>query len=388
MDINRVPTGTYGSLESSLSVQNVGKGIKSEQTAVKVFSVKRRIKDESPAPKREPRLDCLDCLVPSCISQMDNQNIPERKVSHCVTTNNISIQSRNTFASPERPYSGSSVIDPGSQYGTLLAPSIISENRAATTGYEVVVDVARGGVSKTFTAEEAAETLRKTTESLITSLSYFNISRDGYGLDQRDEMTGIFIDFILYQEGLVNDRCFTVESSPDKYVAGKTLSQAQVEEIQAFLSDIFTERSEKCSKDGYSPILRYSLDNMLVDYLNKKENVPDDLIPTLSIRDQTKLTNEHLLENIFPFFGILLAGRGMFSELVIIFNFAVKFRQELIDSYAECPLNNLLTVGLRTNKSDMREYFNGHVLDVIFLRRCDGIINTLFDDYPLLPKVL
>ena len=387
ININRVRTDTYGSLESSLSVQNVGKGIKSEQTAVKVFSVKRRIKDESPAPKREPRLDCLgcpDCLVPSCIRQMDNQNIPKRKVSHCVTTDNISIQSGNTFASPERPYSGSSVIDPGSQNGTLLpAPSIISENRAATTGYEVVVDVAGGGVSKTFTAEEAAETLRKTTESLITSLSYFNISRDGYGLDQRDEMTGIFIDFILYQEGLVNDRCFTVESSPDKYVAGKTLSQAQVEEIQAFLSDIFTERSEKCDKDGYSPILRYSLDNMLVDYLNKKENVPDDLIPTLSIRDQRKFTYEHLLENIFPFFGILLAGRGIFSELVIIFNFAVKFRQELIDSYAQCPLNNLLTVGLRTNKSDMREYFNSHVLDVIFLRRCDGIINTLFDDYPL-----
>ena len=390
MDIKGVGTNAFGPHKSDLAEEAGKNNIKSERKkAVSPFSVKRWIEHESstPATPRLGWLGRLGRLVPSFTRQIGKLSIPERKVSRYVTTDNVSIHSGSTFASSERPFSGSSVMDPGSQNGTLLTdPSIISKNRATTTaGCEAVVDVVTGGGSKTFTAEEATETLRKTTESLINSLKYDEISRKKYDPDQRDEVIGIFIDFILYQEGLVNDRCFTVQSSPDKYVAGKTISQARVEKIQSFLNDIFTKQAEESRKCTIKIALRYSLGNMLVDYLNKKENVPDDDVPsnvtslipnTLALRD--------LLRDIYPFFETLLAGRGLFSELDIIFNSSVKFRQEISDSIKTCSsCKNWLTVSLRINESDMREYFNQHVLDVIFFRRCDGIINTLFDDCSL-----
>ena len=392
MNINKVETGIYGPLESSASVQNVRRNIKFEHRAVTPISAaKLRGKHEShsPAPaKRVRRLDC-PCCVPSCIRQVGNLSIPEQEVSHCLTADNVSIHSRNTFASSERPFSDSSVTDPGSRKEAFLTdPSIISENRTTTTAVcGAIVDVAKGGISKTFTAEEATETLRKTTESLIITLKYHEISRKKDDPDQRDEMTRIFVDFILYQEGLVNDRCFTMESGPDKYVAGKTLSQARVAEIQSFLGDIFTERAEESRKNEYDSTLRYSLGNMLVDYLNKKNNLPDDVTPCNASLTQQSFTYRLFLANIFPFFETLLAGRGLFSELEIIFNFAMKFRQEILDNSAKYgSFKNWLTVSLRLNTNNMREHFNLHVLDVIFLGRCDGIINTLFDDCSLLTE--
>ena len=392
MNINKVGTDTYGPLESSASVQNVGRKIKFEHRAIEPFSAaKRQGKHEShsPAPaKRVRRLDYLGC-VPSCIRQVGNLSIPKQKASHCVTADNVSIHSGNTFASSERPFSDSSVTDLGSRKEAFLTdPSIISENRAATTVVcGAIVDVAKGGVSKTYTAEEVAETLQKTTESLISSLKYDEINRKKDDPDQRDEMTRIFVDFILYQEGLVNDRCFTVESGPDKYVAGKTLNQARVAEIQSFLGDIFTERAEESRKNEYDSTLRYSLGNMLVDYLNKKDNLPDDITPCNASLTQHNFTYRLFLADIFPFFETLLSGRGLFSELEIIFNFAMKFRQEIVDSSAKYgSFKNLLTISLRVNTNNMREYFNRHVLDVIFLGRCDGIINTLFDDCSLLTE--
>ena len=392
MNINGARTETYGSPKSSAQVQNVGGNITSEQGATKPFSAARRqVKHESPSPvpeegaRRLGCLGCLDSLMSRCFRQTDDQRIPERKVSHNVATDNVLIDSGNAFASPERPFSGSLVIDPGSRNGTLLTdPSIISENRASTTGgCEAIVVVAGGGSSKTFTAEEAVEALRKTIKSLLTSLKYSKISRGEYDPDQKDEVISIFIDFILYQEGLVNDRCFTVASSPDRFVAGKTVSKARLEEIQSFLSDIFTERAAESGKIKYEPILRYSLESMLVDYLNKKENIPDDVTPRILSLTQHDFAYRLLLADIFPFFETILAGRGLFSELGFIFDFAVRFRQQIADSIAICGYKKLLTTSLRINKSNMREYFNRNVLDVIFFSRCDGIINTMVDDCSL-----
>ena len=343
---NRVRPTTYEPPKSSAPAHNVGTNIEFMQRAVIPFSAaKQGVEQESPSlvpEKRARRLICLGCITPSC-----NQSTHGRTVSHYITTDHVLIDSGNTFASPIRPFSGSSVMDPGSRKEALLTdPSIIRENRATTiAGCEAVVDVARGEGSKTFTAEEATETLRKTTESLINSLKYDEISRKECDPDQRDEVIGIFIDFILYQEGLVNDQCFTVRSSPDKYAAGETISRARVEEIQSLLSDIFTERVAesrndacnsrlRCSRLRY-PRLRYSLGNMLADYFNKKENVPDDVPAKVTSLIQNTLALRGLLRDVYPFFETLFAGRGLFSELEIIFNFAVKFRQEISDSCTE-----------------------------------------------------
>ncbi|WP_257255153.1 MULTISPECIES: hypothetical protein [unclassified Endozoicomonas] len=46
------------------------------------------------------------------------------------------------------------------------------------------------------------------------------------------------------------------------------------EESQHLLKAIFTERAEEASKLMYHELC-YSLGDMLIDYLNKKANVPD-----------------------------------------------------------------------------------------------------------------
>ncbi|WP_257275949.1 hypothetical protein, partial [Endozoicomonas sp. SESOKO4] len=334
MNINSSRTDAYGLHESSLVKENVGDEFDSGPSEVKSFSRKRRVQDKSSALVKQIRR--LGCFLSGCSRQMPNQTIPERTVSHWIATD-------------------------------------VCE----------VADVASSKVNVTFTAEEAAERFRNTIENLIHTLKYDEIAMEYLEDDQREAITGIFIDFILCQEGLVHDRCFTFESSTDKYVAGKTIGLMRIEEIESYLNAIFTEQAAEASKFNKLR-LRYSLGDMLIDYLNKKENVPDDVTPKVKASVDFRvyeITYEKLLKEIYPFFQTLLAGRGFFSELGVVFNFAVKFRQQLIDS-ACVPLtsSNMLTVGLRTNESNMREYFNQHVMDVIFSGRCDGIVNAMFDD--------
>lgn len=276
----------------------------------------------------------LDCIVPGCRYHKADQTISGRNVSHSVTT--------------------------GCEAG----------------------DVARGTVKETFTPEEAAQNFRNTIEELIHSYKYEKIKKTTrfYGDDKRNEVIEIFIDFILNQEGLVNDRGFTVENSPGKYVAGKPFTQERLQEIQSWLKKIFAERAEK--KRSYYDKLSYSLHEMLADYLNKKNDVPNDVIPNSvrTILDRHIFTYEQLLHDIFPFSETLLGEKCHFSDFVSVFDFAVKFRQHLVNSGSFfCTYENLLTVGLRANNHNMREYFNRQVIDGIFKRRCVGIINTMFE---------
>lgn len=331
MNINTTRTDAYGLDKSSLAEIKGDESSDSEQRAVKSFSRKRWIKDKFSAQAK--RISNIGSIVPFYCHPMADQTIPERTVSHWATA----------------------------------------------AGCEAAA--ARGRVNETYTAEEVAECFRSTIENHIHSLRYDEIALEYHEDDQRDEITGIFVDFILSQEGLVHDRCFIAESSPDKYVAGKTISQARVEEIQSYLKAIFTEQAAEAAKLN-RPVLRYSMGDMLVDYLNKKKNMPD-VTPRFKFANdfrEYKFTYEKLLKGIFPFFQTLLAGRGFFSELSVVFNFAVKFRQELIDSAcAPYRSKNMLTISLRNNENNVREHFNRQVMDVVFFGRCDGIVNAMFD---------
>ncbi|WOG28128.1 hypothetical protein [Endozoicomonas sp. 8E] len=337
MNINTTRTNTHVLYESSLAKEDVDESFDSEQREVKSFSKKRWAQDKSSALIK--RIRGLGCILTDCCHRKASQSIPERKVCHWVTTD----------------------------------------------GFEAL-DEARDRVSETFTAEEVAKRFRNTIENLIHTLRYDEIAMEYHEDDQREKVTGIFIDFILCQEGLVHDRCFTVESSADKYVAGKTMSQERIKEIESCLNVIFTEQAAEASKFDKSS-LRYSLGDMLVDYLNKKEKVPDDVTPKIKVTHDFhiyEITYKKLLKEIYPFFQTLLAGKGFFSELGLVFNCAAKYRQELIDSACvPCKTGNLLTIGLRLSKSDVREYFNRHVMDVIFSGRCDGIVSAMFDSCSL-----
>ncbi|WP_422473244.1 hypothetical protein [Endozoicomonas sp. ALB032] len=334
MNINSNRTDAYGLYASSFAKKNVDESYDSEQREVKSFSRKRWVQDKSSALIKQMRV--LACNQPHFCDRETSRTSSDRKVSHWVTTD----------------------------------------------GFKAL-DEARSRVSKTFTAEEVAERFRNTIENLIHKLRYEKIATGYHEIDQREEITAIFIDFILCQEGLVHDRCFTIESSPDKYLAGKTISQGRAEEIQSFLDAIFTERAAEES-EFYELRMYYSFGDMVVDYLNKKESASDDVIPKTDCKNDfclIEFTYGKLLKAIFPFFQTLLAGNGFFSELVVIFDFVKKFRQEIIDSACKpCQTNNVITIALRLNGNDIREHFNQDVMDVIFSRRCDGIVNAMFDN--------
>ncbi|WP_252177820.1 hypothetical protein [Endozoicomonas sp. 4G] len=332
MDVNVTGAGACGLNKSSLAEKN-DENSDSQKKVFKGFSRMLRVGGASLTPVE--KMQKLDAIVPDCSHQAASRTIPERKVSHCITSDDCQ-----------------------------------------------GVDEASGLLSETFTAKEVAERLRTTIVDLIHSLGYEKLIREYGEDDQRDELIEIFIDFVLYQEGLVHDRCLTVEGSPNKYVAGKTMSQGRVEEIQSFLKFIFTERAVKESK-RYEPLINYRFGDMLADYLNKKENEPDDVIPKIVISKRfgcTEFRYVKLLEAIFPFFQTLLGESGFFSELFVIFDFVKKFRQEIIDSACEpCQDHNLITIALRLS-NDIREPFNQEVMEVIFSRRCDGIVNAMFDN--------
>ncbi|WOG28130.1 hypothetical protein [Endozoicomonas sp. 8E] len=329
MNTNTTKTDTYGFHKSS-PVEKTDESFDSEQKVSKSFSRKLKFEDTSSAPLEKIRE--LGSIAPGCSHTIANQTILERKVSHWVTSDDCE-----------------------------------------------AINVAR--VNGTFTAEEVAERFRTSIENLIHSVIYKKITSEGYEYDHVDVLTEIFIDFILCQEGLVHDRAFTLESSPDKYVAGKTMSQERAAEIESFLNAIFTDWAIEESK-AYKPRMRYGLEEMLVDYLKKKENELDDVTPKIVSFDNSwhEIRFERLLKQTYPFFVILLNGEGLFTEFCIIFKFVVKFRQELVDSARKPCRANQLIIGLRENRSNMREYFNRHVMDVIFSRRCDGIVNAMFDD--------
>ncbi|WP_257255055.1 MULTISPECIES: hypothetical protein [unclassified Endozoicomonas] len=336
MNINTTGTDAYGLHKSSLAEKNVDGSHDSGQAKVKSFSKKRRVEDKYSTLAKQ--ISAPGFIAPGFSHQMLNQSITERIISRSFTTE-------------------------GSEFE----------------------EVAIGRMRETFTAGEVAERIQNIVENLIYSLRYHKIAREDYKDDERDEITEIFVDFILFQEGLVRDRCFTAEGSPDKYVAGQTISQMRVEEIETFLHAIFTERAEAESKLK-SCRLVYSLGDILLDYLNKKENVPNDVAPVVKyfLYLKYEFTYGQLLNDIFPFFQILLSERGLFSELVLVFNFAVKFRKEIIDSAdSSYPTKNLLTIALRRNRNGIREHFNRDVMDIIFSGRCDGIVNALFEGFSL-----
>ncbi|WP_422136230.1 hypothetical protein [Endozoicomonas sp. ALD040] len=329
MNIDTTKADAYGFHKRS-PAEKTDESFDSEQKVFKSFSRKLKVEDTSSAPVDKIRR--LGSTAPGCSHPIAKQAIPERKVSHWVTSDDCK-----------------------------------------------AINVA--GVNGTFTAEEVVERFRTSIENLIHSVIYKKITSEGYAFFQVDELTEIFIDFILFQEGLVHDRRFNDESSPDKYLMGKTMSQDRAEEIESYLNAIFTEWATEESK-AYCPRTLYSLEDMLVDYLKKKENELDDVNPKIVSFDNSwhKIRFEKLLKQIYPFFQNLLNGTGFFSEFCIVFQFFVKFRQELVESAREPCRTSKLTIGLRENRSHMREYFNRHVMDVIFSRRCDAIVNAMFDD--------
>ncbi len=231
-------------------------------------------------------------------------------------------------------------------------------------------------VEESLLPEQATLYFRKKIRDLCNENKKINIS---------NEAITIFIDFILFQEGLVKDRAFVVEDSPCKYVEGSTISHDRVKEIDAYLSSVFN-KGDRLYNDKfyfYSDLRSYPerLVIMSACYLSEKYEIPEDVIPKKDVGCLRKTTigYDKLLYDIFSFFNYFFKDKGGFSEFGLVFEFAAKFRQEIINSVIDSNVN-MITSSLRLNEDNIREHFNTHI-DSVFEAKGRDIVSAMFSHY-------
>ncbi|WP_257276254.1 hypothetical protein [Endozoicomonas sp. SESOKO4] len=233
----------------------------------------------------------------------------------------------------------------------------------------------------------AAEHLRETLQNLIKTLHYQKITIEKSDVkkpknqaeetkedDKTDEALNIFIGFILYKEGLQEDRGFFAREQ-NRYLPDQTIEAGRVTEICDVLNKIFQEHSEglKSNKKYFNHYgLNYDLSEMLSDYLAET-----GFIPVWKNNDNVSWL---LRRELFRFFDIILSHYGKFSELIALFGFIEKHKADFIE-IAKNDIgslnNNLLTCVLRTD-DDLRETFNKSMMTSIFERRYTHVIDSLF----------
>ena len=230
------------------------------------------------------------------------------------------------------------------------------------------LNAAVASAGKRVSTEEAASSIRETIRG------YYIVDgtlEDKDDKEKKDKIE-IFIDFILFQEGLVKDRRFITEDSPEKYITDRDIEQVRLDQIISTLNLILKEKPY------------FDLSKKLSQYLTTEKKVPNDVtnkeLPYLMDYSKT-CSYQSLLNDIFPFFDNLLSGRGRFSELIIFFEFATKYRQQIIDSVPNSfwfNHTNIITMALRTNEA-MRKDFNTTVMSEFFQSHCSDVFSSMFD---------
>ena len=184
----------------------------------------------------------------------------------------------------------------------------------------------------------------------------------------------IFVDFILFMEGILKDQQFNFSDNVDKYHHKKTITNKRVNEIDKLLSEIFTQQEISLSKNQFLDNPNYYLRELLSDYLFK--NYKDLADPRYKI----------IGRQAFDFFEKILFGNGFFSEFDHLMKFIDSHKQELIEAYAKPGLNiyrcrNLITHILRSNNK-LRMDFNQSVMEPEFNKHWLETLNNMFVEKP------
>ena len=233
------------------------------------------------------------------------------------------------------------------------------------------LNAAGASTGKRVSPEEAASIIRETIRGYYIVDDILEDKEDKEDKEKKDKME-IFIDFILFQEGLVKDRRFITEDSPEKYITDSDIEQVRLDQIISTLKLTLEEKAY------------FDLSKNLSQYLTTEKKVPNDVVnKKLPYLMSYSITYSYLslLKAIFPFFENLLSGRGRFSEFIAFFEFATKYRQQIIDSGPDSywlGRTNIITTALRTNEV-MRRDFNTTVMSEFFQNHCTDVFNSMFD---------
>ena len=184
----------------------------------------------------------------------------------------------------------------------------------------------------------------------------------------------IFVDFILFMEGMLKDQQFNFSDDVDKYCHKKTITNKRVNEIDKLLSEIFTQQEISPSKKGFFDTPYYSLRELLSDYLLK------------NYTDSADRRYKMIGREVFGFFEEILFGNGFFSEFVHSMRFIDSHKQELIEAFGKFRFidnkcRNLITSILRSNKK-LRMDFNQSVMEPEFNKHWPETLNDMFVEKP------
>ena len=179
----------------------------------------------------------------------------------------------------------------------------------------------------------------------------------------------IFVDFILFMEGMLKDQQFNFSDDIDKYHHEKTITNKRANEIDKLLSEIFTQ--QEISLSNKQPLDNpYYLRQLLSDYLFK------------NYTDLADRRYKFIGREAFDFFEKMLFGNGFFSEFDHFVKYVDSHKQELIEAFekqghAGHNCRNLITSILRSNKK-LRMDFNQSVMEAEFNKHWLETLNDMF----------
>ncbi len=188
----------------------------------------------------------------------------------------------------------------------------------------------------------------------------------------KENVKEIFVDFILFTEGLLRDQKFIYSNDADKYRSNQTISHKRIEIIDSILSEMFAQRQIEMS-DRYRQY--YYLGQLLPDYLYENFKGSDDSRGYQFVGHET-----------FQFFERMLFGDGYFSEYDHFMRFSVRYKRELIDEIRKetvgcIKCKNSIIAALRSNHK-LRMTFNEEVMGSKFRRRWLDALNDMSEKKP------
>ena len=184
----------------------------------------------------------------------------------------------------------------------------------------------------------------------------------------------IFVDFILFMEGLLKDQKFNYCDNFDKYSHKQTITNKRVNEIDELLKEIFTHRKIELSHRQFLDNPFYYLQDLLPDYLYKNYVDLDDT------------HYKSIGREAFDFFEKILFGNGFFSEFDHLMKFIDGYKQEFIDTMEELDsesyqCRNYIIATLRSNEK-LRMTFNQSIMKPEFNRHWLEALNDMFVEKP------
>ncbi|WP_257293041.1 hypothetical protein [Endozoicomonas sp. ONNA1] len=186
----------------------------------------------------------------------------------------------------------------------------------------------------------------------------------------------IFVDFILYMEGMLTNQKFTFKTDTHKYRPDLRISTKNIEKIDSILSRIFSQRKSESLLNNKT-YKYYYLGALLADYLYIYHGHHNEF------KNKYYLLARH---DAFRFFEKIFFGNGCFSEFLNLMELITLYRRELTDEsrklmdFNENAMSrNLITDALRKNNT-LRKSFNEVLIGPNLKKLWLGTLNDMLEE--------